>query len=245
MKDILRQYLEMWQLSGVNQLLKQDAKPGQDVSQSAQPLSPAFAEEVIPEKQASGDSKAILLQQKCLKYANCKLCSLWKGRNRFVYGEGNPHALLMVIGEGPGEQENLQGRPFVGPAGNLLDKMLAAIGIQRGEVYIANIVKCRPPSNRNPQPEERNACLPYLKEQVEIIQPEIFLLMGLVAAQTLLDSALPMHKLREQNHTYSGKPVFVTYHPSALLRNPNWKVDAWKDLKEFRLIYDQLKSQRG
>ncbi len=185
-------------------------------------------------------NKSQLLSQKEESYKNCTNCPLWEGRKKFVYGEGNPNAVCMVIGEGPGEQENQQGRPFVGPAGQLLDKMLAAIKIKREDVYICNIVKCRPPGNRNPEQDERLACLPYLLEQIEIIQPKVFLMMGLVAAQTLLESRQSMHQLRERVHSYQNRNAYVTYHPAALLRNPNWKKDAWTDLQKFQKEYETL-----
>jgi len=146
----------------------------------------------------------------------------------------------MLIGEGPGEQENLTGRPFVGPAGNLLTNMLKAINLSREDVYICNIVKCRPPNNRNPEPEEREACLPYLLEQIDIIQPKLILMLGLVAAQTLLNTKLSMEKLRQTTHSFQGIKTFVTYHPSALLRNPNWKKPAWQDLQRFQAEYVKL-----
>lgn len=212
MTKAILQYLEMWQNLGIDQIYE---TPGQSTEQKRQQLL-----------RKQGD------------YSNCQLCSLWKGRIKFVYGEGNPDAIVMVIGEGPGEQENLQGRPFVGKAGQLLDKMLEAIQIQRPDAYIANIVKCRPPGNRNPEQGERISCLPYLLEQIDIIKPRCFLLMGLVAAQTLLESNHPMHVLRMENHTLWGRPAFVTYHPSALLRNPEWKKPAWEDLQKFQRVYE-------
>ncbi|MFO7660142.1 MAG: uracil-DNA glycosylase [Candidatus Cloacimonadaceae bacterium] len=185
-------------------------------------------------------NKSQLLSQKEESYMNCTNCPLWQGRKKFVYGEGNPDAVCMLIGEGPGEQENQQGRPFVGPAGQLLDKMLLAINIKREDVYICNIVKCRPPGNRNPEQEERLACLPYLLEQIDIIQPKIFLFMGLVAAQTLLETRRSMHELRESIHIFMDRDAYVTYHPAALLRNPNWKKDAWIDLQKFQKTYEAL-----
>jgi len=189
-------------------------------------------------------NKANQLKSKQLEYKNCQKCPLNLGRMNFVYGEGNPDAICMVIGEAPGEQENLQGRPFVGPAGLLLDKMLFTINIRREEVNITNIVKCRPPGNRNPEQSERLACLPYLIEQIEILKPKLFLFMGLVAAQTLLDTNKPMHELREKHHTFMDITTFVTYHPSALLRNPNWKKPAWEDLQKFQIAYKaQLKKE--
>ena len=184
--------------------------------------------------------KAEILKELSVKYSTCTKCKLHTGRIKFVYGEGNPDALAMLIGEGPGEQENLTGRPFVGPAGNLLTKMLKAINLSREDVYICNIVKCRPPNNRNPEPEEREACLPYLLEQIEIIQPKLILILGLVAAQTLLNTKLSMEKLRLTTHSFKDIKTFVTYHPSALLRNPNWKKPAWQDLKRFQAEYIKL-----
>jgi len=182
------------------------------------------------------------LEQLANQYSNCQNCALHEGRIKFVYGEGDPNADIMVIGEGPGEQENLSGRPFVGRAGDLLNKMLAAIDLGREQVYIANIVKCRPPGNRNPLPEERIACLPYLIEQIQIIQPKIFLMMGLVSAQTLLGTNEAMGILRERDHVFMERPAFVTYHPAALLRNEHWKRPAWEDLQRFQKAWQELAS---
>ncbi len=226
MKKAIRQHLELLKACGIHELY---------IKNRVSNLNPID----IP-KSLSFANKADGLFALRDEYQTCKKCELWHGRKKFVYGEGNPDAKCMIIGEGPGEQENLQGRPFVGPAGQLLDKMLIAIKIERKDVYIANIVKCRPPNNRNPEPQERNACLPYLLEQIEIIQPKIFLLLGLVSAQTLLQTNQPMHTLRDQNHTYLGRPAFVTYHPSSLLRNEQWKRPAWEDLKRFQKEYDEL-----
>jgi len=175
--------------------------------------------------------------------AECTKCHLAQGRHFVVYGEGNPKARAMIIGEGPGKQEDLTGRPFVGDAGQLLDRMLKAIHLTRQDVYIANIVKCRPPNNRNPENEERLACLPYLIEQIDVIQPKIFLLLGLVASQTLLQTDLPMSKLRLMDHLFMDRPAFVTYHPAALLRNTNNKPLAWEDLQRFRDLYFTLDDQ--
>jgi DNA polymerase len=180
------------------------------------------------------------LDELAVLYADCQKCPLAEGRNKVVYGEGNPDARAMLIGEGPGEQEDQSGRPFVGAAGQLLDKMLAAINIQRSEVYIANIVKCRPPGNRNPVSEERLACMPYLIEQIQIIQPKILLIMGLVAAQSLLSDSETLGWHREKVHDFMGIPAYVTYHPAALLRNPNWKRPAWEDLQLFQNAYEGL-----
>lgn len=186
------------------------------------------------------NDKASLLAELQQKYASCSKCELHGNRIHLVYGEGNPDARMMLIGEAPGDQENKSGRPFVGDAGILLNKMLAAIKIKREDIYITNIVKCRPPGNRNPLAEERLACLPYLIEQLNIIQPQVLLLMGLVAAQTLLENTNPLGWHRGKQHHFMGIPAFVTYHPAALLRNPEWKRGAWEDLQAFQKIYESL-----
>lgn len=175
-----------------------------------------------------------------IKYKNCKKCPLSNGRTNFVYGEGNPKAKLLIIGEGPGEEEDKTGKPFVGPAGQLLTKMLKAIKLERHEVYIANIVKCRPPFNRNPLPMETSACLPYLIEQIELIQPKLLLLLGKVAANTLFKSADTLGNYRQRELYYKEIRTFVTYHPSALLRHAEWKRPAWEDLQKLQKEYQKL-----
>lgn len=173
-------------------------------------------------------------------HSNCQNCPLGALRNHIVYGEGNPRARAMLIGEAPGAEEDRTGRPFVGEAGKLLDNMLAAIELSREDIYICNILKCRPPHNRDPEAAERDTCLPQLLEQIEIIQPKIILMLGRIAAQTLLQSRLTLEKLRSEVHTFQGIPSYVTYHPAALLRNPNWKRPAWADLQKFRDHYRSL-----
>ena len=150
-----------------------------------------------------------------------------------VFGVGNQQADWLIVGEAPGEQEDLQGEPFVGKAGLLLNNMLAAIGLNRQKAYIANIAKCRPPKNRDPAPQEIEKCLPYLQRQVELIQPKLILVVGRVAAQTLLKTDTPVGKLRGQLHTYPDTqiPMIVTYHPAYLLRRPSEKRKSWDDLK--------------
>lgn len=171
------------------------------------------------------------------KYENCKKCKLWEGRIKFVYGAGNPDARLMLIGEAPGANENVQGKPFVGRAGQLLTKMLAAINIKREDVFITNVVKCRPPGNRNPMEDEIEACSFYLKEQLEIIKPEYILILGRVAANALLKLNLPLKTYRQKTYKINNAKVYVTYHPSALLRNPDLKKSAWIDLQKLRDDY--------
>jgi len=177
------------------------------------------------------------------KYKNCQKCILANTRTNIVYGEGNENADLMLIGEAPGQDEDIIGRPFVGNAGQLLNKMLKAINIKREQVYITNIVKCRPPNNRNPLPTEINACLPYLYEQIEIIKPKIILALGLVSANTLLKTNLSLGELRKNIYNFKGIKLMVTYHPAALLYHPTWKKSAWIDLQKLQKEYEALKKK--
>jgi DNA polymerase len=165
----------------------------------------------------------------------CRACALCEKRKRAVPGQGPSRPIAMVVGEGPGAEEDERGLPFVGPAGQLLDKMLAAIGLDRASnCYIANAVKCRPPQNRDPSPDEREACLPYLRRQIALLRPKAILCAGRVAAQSLLGATEGVGKLRGAWKSFEGTPVLVTYHPSALLRDDSYKRPAWEDLKMFR-----------
>lgn len=161
----------------------------------------------------------------------CVACPLYVTRTQTVFGAGHPAADWMFIGEAPGEQEDLRGEPFVGPAGQLLTQMIRAIGLQRETVYIANILKCRPPKNRDPTSEEVSACEGYLKSQIALVRPKIIVALGRVAAQSLLKTTTPIGKLRGHVHHYEGVPLIVTYHPAYLLRSPMEKRQSWKDLK--------------
>ena len=161
----------------------------------------------------------------------CQKCGLAKTRHSVVFGEGNPHARLMFIGEGPGADEDMQGRPFVGKAGQLLDKMIAAMKFSREEVFIANVVKCRPPNNRVPSPEEAEACIGYLKRQIELVKPEVIVLLGATAVTFLLGKTEGITRLRGTWQAYEGIPVMPTYHPAFLLRQESAKRAAWNDLK--------------
>ncbi len=173
----------------------------------------------------------------------CQKCPLGKTRTKFVFGVGNPHADVLFIGEAPGRDEDLKGEPFVGRAGQLLDKILAAIHFKRSDVYIANILKCRPPENRDPLPEEAATCLPYLLQQIKLIQPKIICCLGRVAAQILLDTKQPLGKMRGSFMDFYGMKLMVTYHPAALLRNPAYKAETWEDVKRLRREYDTLLGQ--
>ncbi len=162
---------------------------------------------------------------------DCHRCKLWEGRTNIVFGTGSPDAALMFVGEGPGQEEDRQGKPFVGRAGDLLTKMIAAMGLTRDNVYIANVIKCRPPGNRNPEEDEIAACKPFLNEQIDIIKPKIICALGTFAAQTLLDTKTRISDLREKIHERGGYKIVATFHPAYLLRNPNEKRRAWEDLQ--------------
>ena len=170
--------------------------------------------------------------------AACTKCRLCERRTHTVPGEGPANARLMVVGEGPGRTEDETGRPFVGAAGELLTKILAAIDLPRAQVYICNIVKCRPPENRQPQYDEIASCLPYLYRQIELVKPAVILAMGNTAAQSLLSTKQSLGAMRNRVHRFRGTPVIVTYHPAALLRNPNWKRPTWDDVRIARRLLD-------
>ena len=170
--------------------------------------------------------------------AACTKCKLCENRSHTVPGEGPNDARLVVVGEGPGRTEDETGRPFVGKAGELLTKILEAIDFPREQVFICNVVKCRPPENRLPQYDEIAACVPYLYRQIELLKPAVILAMGGTAAQTLLNTKQSLGALRNQVHRFRGIPVVVTYHPAALLRNPNWKRPTWDDVRIARRILD-------
>jgi uracil-DNA glycosylase len=198
------------------------------------PLPPPAASVVQPPRATGIDTMDWPALQSAV--SGCTACQLCRGRTQTVFGVGNPRAHWMIVGEAPGEQEDLQGEPFVGKSGQLLDNMLRAIALTRGEaapetqVYIANSVKCRPPGNRNPEPEELAQCEPFLIRQVALVQPKIILAMGRFAVQSLLRSSEPIGKLRGRVHHYQGVPLIVTYHPAYLLRSLAEKARAWDDL---------------
>lgn len=164
--------------------------------------------------------------------AGCSRCGLHCGRSNLVFGEGSARSGLVFVGEGPGADEDRLGRPFVGRAGKLLDKMIFAIGLERADVYICNVVKCRPPENRVPQPGEVAACLPFLLRQIEVLRPKVICALGLSAAQALLKTTEPISRLRGTVRSLQGIPLVCTYHPAYLLRSPSQKAAAWQDLKE-------------
>ena len=170
----------------------------------------------------------------------CESCRLCQTRTHVVAGEGNPDANLMFIGEGPGRDEDLQGRPFVGASGHLLDSMIHALGMERCDVYICNIVKCRPPGNRNPEPDEANACLSFLRQQFVLVRPKVIVLLGKIAVRYVLNDDMPITRLRGTWVERKGVWFMPTYHPSALLRDPTKKRDAWMDFKAAKQKLNEL-----
>jgi DNA polymerase len=175
------------------------------------------------------------------RIAACTSCGLYATAQNPVPGEGNPDADFVCVGEAPGGQEDATGRPFVGAAGKLLTQILAAIQLSRDDVFICNVLKHRPPGNRNPAPDEIAACRPYLMRQLELLRPKVILALGTFAAQTLLETKLAIGKLRGQIHHFHGVPLVVTYHPAALLRNPAWKRPTWEDVQFARQLLDRAR----
>ncbi|MCA8960098.1 MAG: uracil-DNA glycosylase [Planctomycetes bacterium] len=199
------------------------------------PAAPIDARSAAPSRPEPGsrrlDSVIADLDACRSEVAACTACRLHEGRSRTVFGVGDPVARLMLIGEGPGADEDRLGEPFVGRAGQLLDKIIGALGLQRREVYIANVVKCRPPGNRTPTIEEVETCTPFLARQIAAIQPEMIVALGRPASNYLLGTDQPLGRLRGRMHAYKGIPVVVTYHPAYLLRTPEAKRDTWLDLQ--------------
>ncbi|MEA3363264.1 MAG: uracil-DNA glycosylase [Thermodesulfobacteriota bacterium] len=181
--------------------------------------------------QQSPDNSATLVELET-RLSGCSLCSLSGQRKNVVFGAGNPQARVVLVGEAPGREEDEKGYPFVGEAGKLLDKILLAMHLSREKVYICNVLKCRPPGNRDPQTDEIAACEPFLKQQLALIQPEVIVTLGRFAAQELLKTTKPIGKLRGQWHEYAGIPLMPTFHPAYLLRNPSGKRPVWEDMKQ-------------
>jgi DNA polymerase len=177
------------------------------------------------------EDRAAALQIIRDEIGDCTRCALHKGRNKIVFGDGSPAARLMFVGEGPGADEDAQGLPFVGKAGQLLNNMITAMGLKREEVYIANVVKCRPPSNRVPEPDEGAICSPFLFRQIDVVRPQVLVALGATAATWLLGARQPLAGLRGRVHAVRGTQLIVTYHPAYLLRDPRQKKEAWADLQ--------------
>jgi len=176
-------------------------------------------------------AKRMTLEEIREEIGDCTRCKLHEGRTNLVFGEGNPNASLVFVGEGPGRDEDLQGRPFVGRAGKLLTKIIEAMGLKRKDVYICNVVKCRPPGNRTPEQDEMATCEQFLFKQIRSIDPEVIVCLGATASQSLLKTKNSLGSLRGKFHLYGNKKLMVTYHPAALLRNPNFKKPLWEDIQ--------------
>ena len=227
--------------------LKQKPAPAEFRPVTAQHIPPPVAP--APASRQSAPAAKIAVENLSLTELravalNCRQCKLHSKRNTVVFGEGNPHAELMFIGEGPGMEEDQQGRPFVGEAGKLLDNMIIAMGFKREEVYIANIVKCRPPNNRNPEEDEATLCLPYLKRQIELISPKVIVVLGAVA-MLWLTGKTGITKLRGQWTEYQGIKLMPTYHPAYLLRKEAAKKDVWSDLKQVMQVFGKTYQKPG
>lgn len=169
----------------------------------------------------------------------CVRCALHETRKNVVFADGSPEARVMCVGEAPGANEDETGLPFVGRAGQLLDRLLLSVGLRREDVYICNVLKCRPPQNRNPQADEIEQCSPFLRRQVALVRPEVVVAFGTFASRTLLDMRESLGRMRGRTHVYEGVPLIVTYHPAALLRNPNWTRPAWEDLQRVRHLLEE------
>lgn len=221
----LRRHLAWQESDGTRSLLK-------DPTPAPRAPSPARVEAIEVPQAAAPVGQIRTLDEIRRELGDCKRCKLCEGRTNIVFGSGNPKAELVFVGEAPGQDEDMQGVPFVGKAGQLLTKMIEAMGFSRDEVYICNVNKCRPPNNRNPEPEEIAACEPFLKAQLQALQPKVIVALGKFAAQTLLRDATPITRLRGQWREYEGVPLMPTFHPAYLLRAPNEKKSAWLDLKE-------------
>ncbi|MBJ6762746.1 uracil-DNA glycosylase [Myxococcaceae bacterium JPH2] len=235
------------------------AAPPAPIASPATPRAPARASAASgmlvdvpsqPARAASGlpgvvEGERPTLDQIRRELGDCKRCKLCSGRKNIVFGSGNPRAELVFVGEGPGENEDLQGVPFVGAAGELLTKMIEAMGFRRDDVYICNVVKCRPPGNRNPEPDEIAACEPFLRSQLLALQPKVIVALGKFAAQTLLRDSTPITRMRGTWRMYEGVQLMPTFHPAYLLRNAAEKRNAWADLQQVMKLFGKLPGSRA
>jgi len=227
----LKRHLERRQRAGVRYLPKGNPVPTQPATAKEESLLVGTVVDMFTDYAESMQAKT--LDELRAAIGDCQRCKLCSGRTHVVFGVGNPRATLMFVGEGPGRDEDLQGEPFVGRAGQLLtDIITKGIGMKREDVYICNVVKCRPPENRNPEPDEVAACEPFLKKQIELVRPEIIVGLGKFAVQTLLQSKVPITKVRGNWHSYHGIKLMPTFHPAYLLRNPADKKLVWEDIKK-------------
>jgi uracil-DNA glycosylase len=234
----LRRHLQRRQRIGVRFVPQDELPETSAVMVNNDNLLSGTAGDLFSDSTAAFQAKS--LEELRAAIGDCRRCKLWPGRTHLVFGVGNPKAKLMFIGEGPGRDEDLQGEPFVGRAGQLLtDIITKGMGFRREDVYIANVVKCRPPENRNPEPDEVASCEPFLKKQIDLVRPEIIVALGKFAVQTLLQTKAPITKLRGNWHSYHGIKLMPTFHPAYLLRNPADKKLVWQDIKKV------MKEMRG
>jgi uracil-DNA glycosylase family 4 len=223
--DALAGWLRMIELSGTEEIFLSDADMSGLLGEGP------GGRNNIARYSGGGDAGGGLLESVAGEVLTCSRCGLHRTRKSVVFGEGDPRSRLMFIGEAPGADEDRQGRPFVGRAGQLLTRIIAAMGLEREETYITNVLKCRPPGNRNPEVDEICGCLPYLEKQIEFIQPEVICTLGLFATQTLTGVLDPIGRMRGSTYEYRGIPLIPTYHPAACLRNPSSKKLVWEDIK--------------
>ena len=202
------------------------------VEEAALPVCPVVVDAESGLLKPGVDCRPETLDEIESELSNCQACALCRDRNKLVFGVGNPQAQLVLVGEAPGREEDKLGVPFVGEAGQLLDRILFAMKLSRKQVYICNVIKCRPPQNRDPQPDEIAACERFLQRQLKAIGPRLIVTLGKFATQTLLKSSDPIGRLRGQWHEYQGIPLMPTYHPAYLLRTPSGKRDVWEDMKQ-------------
>ncbi len=243
--DELKNYLEFQQSMGVKTIpaqkiatqestpvISKTEKKGPRVELMSKTTTP-LDEDIITIKEPANlfDGKTMTLEEIREEIGDCTRCQLHEGRTNLVFGDGNPKARLMFVGEGPGRDEDIQGKPFVGRSGKLLTKIIEAMGLKREDVYIGNVVKCRPPNNRTPEQNEMDTCEQFLFKQIRFIKPEVIVCLGATAAKSILKTKASLGSLRGKFHMYSGSKLMVTYHPAALLRNPNFKKSAWEDMQ--------------
>ena len=227
----LRRHLQRRERAGIRTLAKSKPPAVKPPPAEESSLLRGMPNDFFADNSAPLQAKS--LEELRAAIGDCQRCKLCSGRTNLVFGVGNPNAKLMFVGEGPGRDEDLQGEPFVGRAGQLLtDIITKGMGLKRDDVYIANVVKCRPPENRNPEPDEVASCEPFLKKQIDIVRPEIIIALGKFAVQTLLQSKVPITKLRGNWHSYHGIKLMPTFHPAYLLRNPGDKKLVWEDIKK-------------
>ncbi len=245
-REILRKIgVEVWKSRAAEPVENEKLAASPDAESDAHSVAAPVAEQV-PTQAATDESAVNAAADESLtpierEVSACRKCELHHSRTHTVFGCGNPNADWLLVGEAPGKNEDLEGEPFVGRAGKLLDSMIAALGMTREEVFIANVLKCRPPDNRDPQPDEIEQCEPYLHRQLALIKPKVIVALGRISAQALLKTSEPLSKLRGKVHQYGADniPLVATYHPAYLLRSPGQKARAWEDLWQAKTIAEQ------